>query len=77
MQKRATADWELVRKRADWNWHVFRWEWRHSRPCTSARDSAEKLEEIEPVDELSEEEDEHLMQAAWTSALPAPKENEW
>jgi len=44
--ERARANWESVRKRADSKWHVFRWEWHHSRPCTSARDTAEKLEEM-------------------------------
>jgi len=24
--KRARADWESVRKRANWKWYVFRWE---------------------------------------------------
>jgi len=33
------------RIRADWKWHV--WDgWHHSRPYTSARDSAEKLERL-------------------------------
>jgi len=39
-----------ARKRADWKWHVLRWEWHHSRPCTSARDSAEKVDEIGPAE---------------------------
>jgi len=27
MERKARADWELVKKRADCKWHVFRWEW--------------------------------------------------
>jgi len=50
VERRVRADWESVRKRADWKWHDFRWEWHHSRPCTSARDSAEKLEETGPAE---------------------------
>jgi len=35
VDRRVRADWELVRKRADWKWHAFRWEWRLSRPYPS------------------------------------------
>jgi len=41
VDRRARADWKSVRKRADWKWHFLRLECHHSKPCTSARHSAE------------------------------------
>jgi len=30
LERRARADWESVRKRHNWKWHIFRWEWHHA-----------------------------------------------
>jgi len=61
--RRASADWESVRKKADWKWYVFWWEWHHFRPCTSARDSDEKLEEIGQLSRTAKRKIMHLLQA--------------
>jgi len=50
VKRKTRGDWESAEKPADWHWHVLRWDRHHSRPCTSARDSAEKLEEIRPAE---------------------------
>jgi len=43
MERSIRTDWKSMWNRADGKWH-------HSRPCTRARDSAEKLEEIKPAE---------------------------
>jgi len=73
MARRVRADWKSVRKRADWKWQEFIWEWHHSRPCTSTRDSAAKLEETEPAEKDSEE-NEHLRRPLGHLHLRHPKE---
>jgi len=62
LERRARAVRDSVRKRDDWKWQDFRWH--QSRPCTSSKDSAEKLEETGSAEQDNEEDDEHLLQAA-------------
>jgi len=46
MKRKVRAKWESMRKRANWKLRMVRWVWDHFGPCTSARNSAKKLEEI-------------------------------